>query len=263
MLVDSLAENAQIFLLILARVVDIVQIAPLLSSASIPQIAKIGLAFFASLLVFPWVVELGYPIPGTGLEFAGLLIGELLIGVIIAFMLVVIYSAFLIAGQFFSLQMGFGASEVFDPLAQIQIPLMGQFLNIIAMFTFIVVGGFQKIFLVGIYRSFQAAKAYDFIAHKDYILSFMIRSLGSLFEQALLIAFPILGTLMLVSVTMGLLAKAAPQMNMLMLGFPIAILVAFTVLFLTLPFLIEGFEKVIDESFVSILTLLDRVKGGP
>ena len=65
-----------------------------------------------------------------------------------------------------------------------------------------------------------------------------------------------MGTLFLVSVSMGLLAKAAPQMNLLMLGFPINIGMSFILLFLLMPFLVEAFERIIDLGFVEIFRIL-------
>jgi flagellar biosynthetic protein FliR len=236
-----------------------VETAPLLSSESVPQIAKIGLAFFASFLVFPWVMAAGYPIPEFGLEYVLLAVGEALIGIVIGFFLMLIYSAFQLAGQFYSLQMGFGASEVFDPLAQIEIPIMGQFLNLIGMLIFLIMGGFQKIFLTGVYRSFQAARAVDLVLHRNDILRMVLSSMARLFEQSLVISFPILGILFLVSVTTGLLGKAAPQMNLLTLGFPISIGTAFFILLLSLPVLAEVFSGVIDYSFSELLRLLDGI----
>lgn len=261
MFFDTIAENSQLFLLIFVRIIALVQIAPLTSSSSIPQVAKIGLALFAAIAVFPMVQQSGYPIPDSGLLYAGILVGEILVGIILGFILVVVYAAFLLAGQYFSLQMGFGASQVFDPLAQIQIPIMGQFINTIAMLIFVLIGGFQRIFIVGVQRSFETVRVFDFIAQRNSIFRLFIGSLGELFKQALLIAFPILGTLFLVNVSMGLLAKAAPQMNLLMMGFPVAIGVAFIILFLTLPFLVEALGMVIDGGFYKILELLDAARG--
>lgn len=263
MFIDSIAANAQLFLLILVRIIAVVQIAPLISSAAIPQVAKIGISFFTAAAVFPWLSGMNYPIPETGLMYAGVLLGEVLVGIIIGFILQIIYAAFLVAGQFFSLQMGFGASQTFDPLAQIEIPIMGQFLNLIAMFVFISVGGFQRIFLIGVYRSFESVRAVDFMIQREYLFRLFIRSLGELFENALIISFPILGTLFLVSLSMGLLAKAAPQMNLLMMGFPIAIGVAFLILFFTLPFLMEAFGRLIDMSFYKLVEIFARSGGSP
>jgi flagellar biosynthesis protein FliR len=258
---EQIVEYAQIFLLILVRVFAILRIAPLLSSGSTPGIVRVGLSFFTAFAVLPGVIEAGYPIPADGLSYALLIAGEAMIGIITGFVLVLVYGSFLVAGQFFSLQMGFGASQVYDPLAQIQIPLMGQFLNLIAMFVFVSIGGFQKVFLFGVERSVTAVRAIDLVLGKDYILRTLFTGLGRIFEQALVIAFPILGTLFLVSVTMGLLAKAAPQMNLLMLGFPIAITVAFTVLMLILPQLIETFSGILDSGFETMLRVFNAPAG--
>lgn len=189
-----------------------------------------------------------------------LVVGEALVGIVMGFFLTLIYSGFQLAGQFYSLQMGFSASEVFDPLAQIEIPIMGQFLNLIAMLIFLTLGGFQKIFLTGVLRSFQAMRAVDLVIHRDSLFSMIFSGMTRLFEQSLIIAFPILGTLFLVSVTMGLLAKAAPQMNLLMLGFPLAIGTAFLVLLVILPILADVFAAVIDYSFEELLRLLSRIR---
>ncbi len=242
----------QLFLLVLFRVGAMLQVAPLFSSSAIPPMARIGFSFFIALAIFPWIRDAGYYIPESFVEYFLLVVGEALIGVLIGFYLVIIFAAFQVAGQFFSLQMGLGASQVFDPLAQIQIPLMGQFLNIIAMFVFLTINGFHKFMISGVLRSFQAFKAVDLVLKREQLFEVIITSLGQLFEHALVIAFPILGTLLLVSVTMGLLAKAAPQMNLLMIGFPIAIATAYIVLIVAMPFLIAAFARIIDGSFSTL-----------
>ena len=84
------------------------------------------------------------------LDYGLLVLGEVGIGLLIGFLLNLIFSAFQLAGQFFSLQMGFSASEVFDPLSQVEIPLMGEFLNLIAMLVFLTTSGMSKFLLVGV-----------------------------------------------------------------------------------------------------------------
>ena len=258
---DVLLQNLELFILIFVRIFALISIAPLLSSAGIPGIAKVGLALFTCFVVFPWVAEQGYLIPQSGFAYALVMVGEIIIGLILGFMLTVIYSAFLLSGQLYSMQMGFGASMVYDPLAQIQIPLMGQFINLMAMLIFVVVGGFQKLFLVGVLRSFETIKAVDLLVIKEPLLTLILRSMTILFEQALIIAFPVLGVLLLISVSMGLLAKAAPQMNLLMLGFPIKISMAFLMLFLAMPFIVEAFNRVIDSSFFELMNFLNNISG--
>lgn len=256
---NQFVTDAQVFLLIFARIIALILAAPLTSSSSIPSLAKVGLALLSATLVFPGVSAAGYPIPENGLAFGLLLAGEAMVGLTMAFFLVIVYAIFQLAGQMFSLQMGFGASQVFDPLAQIEIPLMGQFLNIIAMFVFVTVSGFQRIFLIGVDRSFRVFRAVDLVLIREDIVFEVMGRLGLLFEQALIISFPVLGTLVLVYVAMGLIAKAAPQMNLLILGFPISIGVTFLVIFVALPFVVESFDRVIEEGF----SILLRVFANP
>ena len=237
-----------------------VEVAPLLSSSAIPQIGKIGFSFFISVTIFPWVLQNGYPIPADFFHYALVLLGEVLLGIIIGFFLALIYAAFQVAGQFFSLQMGFGASTVFDPLAQIEIPLMGQLFNVIGMFVFLSVGGFQKFLLVGVVKSFESLKAVQLVTGGQQLIQFLVRGLGQLFENSMIIAFPFLGTLLLISISMGLLAKATPQMNLLMLGFPISIATVFLILFFALPFMVNVFSILIENSFDGLLNLIKGIK---
>ena len=252
----EIAKQADVFFLIFARVFALVETAPLLSGDGAPQAAKAGFAAFVSATIFPWVHAAGYPIPASALGYVMLVAGEALIGIALGFFLTVVFTAFTTAGQFFSLQMGFGASEVYDPLAQIEIPLMGQFLNLIAMLVFIMNDGFRRLFLMGVWRSFESIRAVDLVARRELWFDYALRAIGAMFANALVLAMPILGVLMMVSVGMGLLSKAAPQMNLLTEGFPIAITTAFLLLFSSLPFLVEAFSAIIDAGFADMARLI-------
>jgi flagellar biosynthesis protein FliR len=251
-MIEALVGNIRLFLLVFFRILGMVELAPLLSSSSIPQVAKVGLTFFIAGAVFPAMLAHPYAIPDGLIEYALLVIGELAIGLLIGFLLNLIFSAFQLAGQFFSLQMGFSASEVFDPLSQVEIPLMGEFLNIIAMMVFLTTTGVRKFLLVGVQQSFESLRAVDLATHRDGIIVLLINGLAGLFQSALTISFPILGTLLLVSIAMGLLARAAPQMDVLTMGFPISIGVSFLLLFAVLPTLMTAMEGIIDGSYQTL-----------
>lgn len=259
MILNQVVMNIQVVFLIFARVFAVAQVAPLLSSQSIPRIARVALCLMVSVLLLGWVE---YPLPDSGLAYMLLVVGESMVGIIMGLYLVIIFSAFQTSGQFFSLQMGFGASQVFDPLAMIELPLMGQFFNHVAMLVFVAVGGFQKIFQIGIYRSFQAMRAVDLVGVQEDLASFLLSGLVRLFAQALVIALPVVGTLFLMSITMGLLAKAAPQMNLLMLGFPINIGVAFLMIFLAFPLIVHAFAAVIEGAFSNLGSMITVLWGG-
>jgi flagellar biosynthetic protein FliR len=262
---NEILSAAPVFILIAVRALAIIEVAPLLSSEGVPQTAKIALAGFAAFCVFPDARLIWKDIPEistASLEFVLLIIGEAVIGIIIGFFMTLIFSAFSAAGQFFSLQMGFGASETFDPLAQIENPLMGQFLNIVAMLTFLVVGGFRDLFLMGFWRSLQSLSIVELANGREHLAAMMAGGLARLFFDALMISMPILGTLFLTSLATGLISKAAPQINILSEGFPISILVAFTLILATLPFTIEFFSRVIESAFRTLEELYISIGGG-
>lgn len=258
---EEIVAAAPYFLLVAARALAMIETAPLLSSDATPQVAKVALAGFAAFAVFPSAPIAAWNVPPFSLDYALLVAGEALIGITVGFFLSIVYSAFSTAGQFFSLQMGFGASEVYDPLAQIENPLMGQYLNLIAMLVFLTAGGFRSLFLGGFLRSLQSINAAGLAVAREEFLQLLLSGLARLFLDSMIISMPILGTLFLVSVTMGLFSKAAPQMNLLTEGFPLSISVAFTLIIVTMPFLIEAFANVIDGSFRSLETFLIVVGG--
>ena len=177
---SDILANAPVFLLIAVRALAMIETAPLLSSDGIPQAAKLALAGFAAFSAFPTALAAGWDLVALGgpfnAAFLFLLIGEAILGIIMGFYITLIFSAFSTAGQFFSLQMGFGASETFDPLAQIENPLMGQYLNLVAMLVFLSLGGFSELFLGGFWRSIQSISAYDLVTGREAVVGVLIRA---------------------------------------------------------------------------------------
>jgi flagellar biosynthetic protein FliR len=255
----EIVTAAPAFFLIAVRAFAMIQTAPLLNSESIPQVAKVALAGFAAYASFSAALISDWVIAPFGLGFVFLVIGEALIGIIIGFYLTIIFAAFVSAGQFFSLQMGFAASQAFDPLSQVENPLIGQYLNIVAMLIFVTIDGFRELFLGGFWRSLQTINVMSLITGREYIVSMMLSGLSRLFLDAIIISMPILGTLFLVSLSTGLISKAAPQINILSEGFPIAIIIAWLVIFTSLPFMTELFSRIIGSGFETLQTLYIRI----
>ncbi|MDR2482130.1 MAG: flagellar biosynthetic protein FliR [Treponema sp.] len=265
-IIRELLAAAPAFLLIAARALAMIETAPLLSSESIPQAVKIALAGFTAYAVFPAAPVQDGNLDMFGVSFIFLVIGEAIIGIIIGFFLTIIFAAFSTAGQFFSLQMGFGASETFDPLSQIENPLMGQYLNLVAMLVFLSIGGFQELFVGGFFRSIQSISVLSLARGREAAAHMLLSGLSRLFLDAMVISMPILGTLFLTSLSTGLISKAAPQINILSEGFPISIMVAFILIYATLPFMVEAFSRVIAAGFASLENLYIQIAvpaGGP
>jgi flagellar biosynthetic protein FliR len=278
-----------VFLLIAARALAMIETAPLLSSDAIPQVAKISMAGLTAFAVMPTAAVFSVEATAVGaagvsgvgavsltgpdgiafwsdlrfepfsFRFLLLLIGEGIIGIIIGFFMTIVFSTFSTAGQFFSLQMGFGASETFDPLAQIENPLIGQFFYLVSTLVFLVIGGFHSLFLGGFWHSVQSLNIGMLLEGREPVIFLMASGLSRLFLDAIVISLPILGTLFLISLTTGLISKAAPQINILSEGFPISIMTAFLLIFACLPFMIEAFARIINDGFTSIESLYAQI----
>ena len=191
-----------------------------------------------------------------------LLVGEALIGIIMGFFISIIFAAFSAAGQFLAFQMGLSAASSYDALSQVENPLMGQFFNLVAMLVFMQTHWFQKLFLGGLVTSFSSLSALSIATSNEKLARFMVSGLTGLFSDALVIALPVMGTLFLITVCTGLLTKAAPQMNLLSEGFPIMILVAFTIIAIAMPSIIDFFVRSFNKGFADLENLFTSISGG-
>lgn len=266
---SEILNDAPFFLLVYARCFSLVMTLPLFSMRTVSRIAKLALSFYMAFIIYTnnytdflqYTKILGDDGSGT-LKFVFLLAGESLIGVIMGFYIQIIFAAFSTAGQFTAFQMGFSASEVYDALSQVENPLMGQFFNLCAMLVFMQTQWFQKLFLGGLTSSFKSMNAISLVENFDTVVKFLTGSLTKLFADALVIALPVMGTLLLITICTGFLSKAAPQMNLLSEGFPIMILVAFFVIATCFPSLVDFFVRSFNKGFSDLEKLFYAISKG-
>ncbi|MCR5290088.1 MAG: flagellar biosynthetic protein FliR [Treponema sp.] len=266
-MLDLLVTNAPIFLLAAVRCFALLMTLPLLSMRSVSRVAKVALAGYMAYIVLPHVNYTAYSayLLASGnfsIEYLLCLIGEALIGIIMGFYISVIFSAFSTAGQFFAFQMGFSASEVYDALSQVENPLMGQYLNLIAMLIFLQSKWFQLLFMKGLVSSFESVDIFGVLSGSQRLAQFMMSGLTDLFADALIISLPLMGTLCLISVCMGILSKAAPQMNLLSEGFPLMTSLSFILLTALMPDLCDFFISAFETGFGKLSLLLSQLSGG-
>ncbi len=246
----------QVFLLIMVRLNAMIIIAPFFSSGIIPFRIKALLSFLVTLVIFPAVASKGYDITGNMGIYYLMIIQEAGIGIYLGFLVSIIFSAFQLAGQFFAVQIGFGMSEVLDPLAQVSIPLVGQLKNLIGLLVFLTING-HHFLLEAIYRSYELAPVLSVQkAASGKLFQYLMHSFSGMFMIALKIALPVVGVIFLISVSMGVLAKAAPQMNIMMLGFPFKIIVAFGIMLLISPLIVRIMQVSLERTFTFVTRVL-------
>jgi flagellar biosynthetic protein FliR len=242
--------NFQAFLLIMMRMHSMFMVAPLFSSDIIPFRTKTMLAFMTSMVIFPFVMHGGgYVVSGNMGLYALMALREVVIGIYIGFLASIIFAAFQLAGQYFAVQIGFGFTEVVDPLAQISIPVVGQLKNLIGMIVFLFING-HHFMITAICQSYKLAPVFSYDENgMGMLLKWVAYSTSGMFVIALKIALPMVATVFLMSVAMGMLAKAAPQMNIMMLGFPFKIVVAFGLIAFLSPLIVRIMRVSLERTF--------------
>ena len=265
-MIDLILSKAPVYLLIFVRCFALIMTLPLFSTRAVSRIAKVALAGYMAFFIMGNTDLSAYNVfLGTdgafSLYFIMLLAGEAFIGIIIGFYITIIFAAFSTAGQFTAFQMGFSAASTYDAMAQVENPLMGQFFNFIAMLVFMQNQWFQRLFLGGLTSSFKTLTALSVASCQESLVTFMLKGLTKLFADALIIALPIMGTLMLITICTGLLSKAAPQMNLLSEGFPIMILTAFLLIMLMLPSITDFFVRSFAGGFKTLEDLFLNMGG--
>lgn len=242
------------FLLIFVRISGIFIMAPIFGSRNITGRIKACLALLITYIIFPLVFNDTAVIPDHFLPYLFLVAGELLVGLILGFVSSLIFSAIQMAGQLLDMQIGFGIINMIDPLSGQQAPLIGNFKYILALFTFLATNG-HHVLLSALFASFKLIPVSGVVVN-GAIAEFIVDMIGSMFVLALKISLPIIVSLLLTDMALGILARTMPQMNIFVVGVPGKIIIGIFVLSMALPFYIFFLEMAFDGMYKNIFLLL-------
>ncbi|MFN3410839.1 MAG: flagellar biosynthetic protein FliR [Exilispira sp.] len=242
-----------LFLLIFIRLVGITITSPIFSSSIIPPQVVIGLMFLIAIVLFPFASQnLNIKIPLDTWSYILLLANELFIGFSIGLFISIIFTTFQVAGEFFSYQMGLGISEVLDPLSEVEVPVISQVFQIFAMLIFISINGIEYEILV-LRKSFELIKYVDFSIKISSLMPQVVILFRDLFLISLQIAIPIIVTLLILNITLGIISKFAPQVNIFMVGINIQVIIGFILILLYIPFFSTFASNLFNNIFVRIV----------
>lgn len=230
------------FLLVWVRILGLFLTAPVFNSRIIPALAKIGLSFLLSVVIFPAVNISQVVVQETGAYVLSLM-AELLLGIALGFTTNLVFSAIQIAGEIIDFQMGFSYVNVVDPLSNLGSSVMGQFYLMIALLYYLGIGG-HYITLQGIAHSFQTIPLGRFTLEAEMFPSFLALLKGVMFI-ALQLGAPVIVALFLANFTLAIISRAIPQMNVFIVGLPLNIGVGFFMSLMTLPYLFPFLERII------------------
>lgn len=258
-MMTNVLQGLPAFLLIFLRAASFFVTMPIFSYRNIPNVLKIALAFFLAWIMYftiqPETIEIN-------MTYVLLVIKEVLVGLCIGLMAMMLFYAVQVAGGFIDLQMGLAIANIIDPQTGAQTPLVGKFLYVVTILFLLSVNA-HYLLIDGLYYS------YRFIPLETLAVSFGSGSVAKLatttFATMFVIAFqmavPVVGTLFLVDVALGMIARTVPQVNVFIVGLPLKMLISFIVLLIAMPLFIMLVNALFEEMLTAMRGFM-RLLGG-
>lgn len=234
----------------LARILGLVATAPLWSTAGIPRRTRLILGLGITIAIAPALPPMPNVQPAS---LAGLWIlgQQVLIGISMGFAARIVFSAIDMAGTYIGFQMGLGFATFYDPMEGAQTAVLAEFIGLIALLLFMAFDG-HLLYISTLAQSFHAIPV-----GPEALSPNSWRNLaelgGKIFSAGLLLALPVLVALMITNVALGVLTKAAPQLNLFALGFPLTLMGGFMAVGVSLNYLTGPLQDLYDFAIRAML----------
>lgn len=232
------------FLWPLTRIVGLISVAPLYGNVSVPARVKIALGITLSLIVAPLIsTPIGIdPMSVTGLL---ILIQQLVIGLAMGFAMRIAFAGIEMAGEISGMTMGFGFASFFDPQTRARSSAISQFLALIMIMVYLTTN-LHLVVLATLVQSFDLLPiSTNFIAPGGLLA--VVNWGGRVFSAGVQLSLPIVAALLITNIALGVLTRAAPQLNIFGIGFPLTIGAGFIMLGVTLPYLANPISLLIQD----------------
>ncbi len=251
------AEQLQILVASLlwpaTRILGMIAASPLFGNRSIPARVKVALGMLLSVIVAPAIP----PVPALDpLGWDGLLIlvQQLLIGLVLGFSMRVVFSAVELAGEIISMTMGLGFAIFFNPQSEGRSSSVSQFLSLMATMVFLAING-HLILISALIDSFTVLPISANPIHAAGFFQ-LAKWGGIIFTIGVQISLPIVAALLITNTALSILTRAAPQLNLFGIGFPLTLGVGFLMLWMVLPYMAVPLEKLMHNG-------IDKVNSMP
>lgn len=225
---------------------------PIFSARSVPVRIRVLLA-----LIMAWVLVPVIPAPPAVdlISAEALLISvyQVLIGLAMGFILQMVFAAFVVGGQSIAMSMGLGFASIVDPQNGVQVPVVSQAFLIMATLVFLALNGHLLLIEV-LAESFQKLPVGPLVISRDGLWQ-LVGWGSTMFVGGMLVALPAVAALLLVNLAFGVASRAAPQLNIFAVGFPVMIMVGMAFIILILPSITDHLSRLMLQAF----TLIDRL----
>ena len=245
------------WLMVLFRLSGIFLFAPMLGSTAIFRQVKVFLIVGLSLCIYPMLLTPGrdsaqmfeqFMVTDLSIWTLGVAVGlELLVGLVIGYAASLPLIGMQVGGQVIDQQIGMGLAGVFNPDLGEQSGMVGQFMFIVALAVFVVLGGHRAMFavLIGSFEHVPPGGLTDF----ESLATLLVGLLQSSFELALRVAAPLLCLTFIQTLAMGFIARTVPQVNILSIGFPMRTIIGALLLVMFIGVAIDVYTSSLKETF--------------
>lgn len=233
----------------LARILGLIMTAPFISETGIPIPARILLGTVITLVIAPTIGPLPAVTVGSW-EGLGVLVREILIGVSLGILMQTLFAAVSLAGELAGTQMGLGFATLYDPNSESSTTSLSALMVALSGLVFFAIDGHLAMFgaLTQTFKTLPIAE----LGFKAGGLKMLVAYGGVLCMHGLVMALPITITLTIVNLSLGMLSKAAPQLNLFSIGFPITLAAGLFLTMIGLPQWLRGFDKLWEVSLDGI-----------
>lgn len=252
--------DLEYFLLILVRVSSFIFAAPFFSMNGTPSRVRIGLSVFVAFLLYQVLTPHEAVIYNSVMEYAIIVMKEILTGLLIGFGANFCTSIINFAGAVMDMEVGFSMVTLMDPATRESSSITGVFYQYVIMLMMIVSGMYQY-FLGALADSFTLIPINKAVFQMDRLLDSMIQFMGNYIIIGFRICLPIFCVMVLLNAVFGILAKVSPQMNMFAVGIQIKVLVGLAILFFTVR-LLPGISDFIFTQMKSTIVSFVEGMGG-
>ncbi|HIJ94425.1 MAG TPA: flagellar biosynthetic protein FliR [Desulfuromonadales bacterium] len=231
------------FVLVLSRVAGIFAAMPVFGGRRLPLTIKAATVFMLALVCFPTLAVAMPEVPGDLFSLALLVLGEVMVGLTLAFITQIIFAAVDFSGQIIGMQMGLTISSIIDPSQGTSNQIMSVIQTLFATLTFLALN-VHHLFIRAIIDSFRVIPLGGWHLRGE-LITVLVMGMADVFIIGIRLAAPVMVALLLTTVALGIMARAFPQMNIFMLSLPLNIGLGLIILAMTLTI----FFHVLEVSF--------------
>ncbi len=226
---------------------------PVFSMRAAPARTRLIVSLVVTLVIWPVLPDM----PKIEmLSFQGVMVAlqQIAIGLCTGFILQIVFATLVFAGQGVAMSMGLGFASMVDPQTGVQVPVIAQIYVMTATLLFLVMDG-HLLMIEMLVESFTTlpVSANGLVTLDLWAL---LAWSSMIFSGGLLMALPLVAGLLMVNVSFGVATRAAPQLNIFAVGFPVTLMLGMLMLWLTLPNILNNFSGLLTSAYQLIGQLL-------